>query len=346
MMMRKNVFLQLLALLLVLVMSLTSCDLSFIGDLVGGGSAIGGEEGGEEGEEGGENPSEGENEADPEGDKKEEEEDEDENHPFESPALTGANLDLASIPEYSGDIYVVLNNNVPAFKKYQYTETSYEYYSALDSLGRCGVTVACIGVDLMPTGNRGSISSVFPSGWNKFVDSNGKESNFYERSHLIGFQLTGENANWQNLISGTYELNGAMVEFEEMVADYVKETENHVLYRVTPVFEGNNLLASGVHMEAYSIEDNGAGISFNVYIYNVQTDYVIDYATGKMSLSPDADVNNYSYVLNVKNKKIHLPTCSGVRDMSEANKEYTNKTISQLLAEGYSTCGSCKPQNN
>lgn len=135
-----------------------------------------------------------------------------------------------------------------------------------------------------------------------------------------------------------------MQEFEDMVADYIKETKNHVLYRVTPIFDGNNLLASGVQMEAYSVEDSGEGICFNIYIYNAQPDYIIDYTDGTMELSPDAEINHYAYVLNTKNKKIHLPTCSGVRDMSASNKQYTNKTLSELIAEGYSACGSCKPK--
>ena len=303
----------------------------------------GGNAGGNDNNESGENNENGGNAGSGSGDGNEQP-DPDENHPLEVPALTAPTFDLSLVPEYTGDAYYVeINGNVPTFEKYQYTETSYEYYSELDSLGRCGVTVACIGRDIMPTEGRGSISSVYPTGWNVFTNEDGTTSNFYERSHLIGFQLTGENANKKNLISGTYALNGEMQKVEDMVADYIKETGNHVLYRVTPVFEGDNLLASGVHMEAYSVEDEGDGVSFNIYIYNAQKDYDIDYKTGEMEVSDDADINNCTYVINTRNNKFHSPTCSGVRDMSEKNKEYTKKTREELIEEGYTPCGSCKP---
>lgn len=189
---------------------------------------------------------------------------------------------LAQIPEYSGDPYVVLNDNQPEFSEEDMTTTSYEYYSELDSLGRCGVTMACIGQDLMPTGDRESISSVKPTGWVNnpydFVDG----EYVYNRCHLIGFQLTGENANRNNLITGTRYMNvQGMLPFENMVADYINETGNHVLYRVTPIFDGEDLVAGGVQMEAWSVEDDGDGICFNVYCYNVQPGVVIDYATGE-----------------------------------------------------------------
>lgn len=189
---------------------------------------------------------------------------------------------LAEIPEYSGNPYVVLNANQPEFSESDMTTTSYEYYSELDSLGRCGVTTACIGQDLMPTGERESISSVKPSGWVNnpydFVDG----EYVYNRCHLIGFQLTGENANRNNLITGTRYMNvQGMLPFENMVADYIDETGNHVLYRVTPIFDGEDLVARGVQMEAWSVEDEGDGICFNVYCYNVQPGVVIDYATGE-----------------------------------------------------------------
>ena len=185
------------------------------------------------------------------------------------------------IPAYSGDAYIPINGNIPFFVEEEYTTESYEYYSELDTLGRCGVTEACIGTDIMPTEERGSIGSVKPSGWQSvkydFVD--GKY--LYNRCHLLGFQLAGENANKQNLITGTRYLNiEGMLPFEDMVADYVKETDNHVLYRVTPIFEGDNLVADGVVMEGWSVEDNGEGICFCVYAYNVQPGVVIDYATG------------------------------------------------------------------
>ena len=194
---------------------------------------------------------------------------------------SSSSTSLEEIPEFSGDAYIAINGNVPFFVEEEYTTESYEYYSELDELGRCGVTMACIGVDIMPTEERGSIGSVKPSGWQsvKYDIVDGKY--LYNRCHLIGFQLAGENANKQNLITGTRYLNiEGMLPFEDLVADYVKETENHVLYRVTPIFEGDNLVASGVVLEGWSVEDDGEGICFCVYAYNAQPGIVIDYATG------------------------------------------------------------------
>lgn len=191
-------------------------------------------------------------------------------------------FDLSTIPEYSGEAYVAINGNEPDFAETDLTTESYEFYSELDHLGRCGVTVACLGQDLMPTEDRESISHVKPSGWVQgqydFVDG----KSLYNRCHLIGFQLAGENANEKNLITGTRYMNTiGMLPFENMVADYIKETDNHVMYRVTPIYDGDNLVASGVQMEGYSVEDEGDGIYFNVYVYNVQPGVEIDYATGE-----------------------------------------------------------------
>lgn len=190
-----------------------------------------------------------------------------------------------SVPEYSGSEYIIINDNVPEFAESDFTTESFEEYSELDSLGRCGVAFANIGQDLMPTEERGSIGYIKPSGWQtvKYDIVDGKY--LYNRCHLIGYQLTGENANPNNLITCTRNMNASvMVKFENDVADYIKETGNHVLYRVTPVFEGDNLLASGVQIEAESVEDKGEGIQFNVYIYNVQEGISIDYKTGESSL--------------------------------------------------------------
>ena len=190
-----------------------------------------------------------------------------------------------SVPEYFGSEYIIINNNVPEFRESDFTTESFEEYSELDSLGRCGVAFANIGQDLMPTEERGSIGYIKPSGWQtiKYDIVDGKY--LYNRCHLIGYQLTGENANPNNLITCTRNMNASvMVKFENDVADYIKETGNHVLYRVTPVFEGDNLLASGVQIEAESVEDKGEGIQFNVYIYNVQEGISIDYKTGESSL--------------------------------------------------------------
>ena len=197
----------------------------------------------------------------------------------ETPSISS--FDLASIPEYSGKPYVAVNGNNPYFTESDYTTVAFENYSQLDSKGRCGVAFANICLDIMPTEERGNIGSVKPSGWHtvKYEIVDGKY--LYNRCHLIGFQLAGENANEQNLITGTRYMNvDGMLPFENMVAAHVKETENHVLYRVTPIYDGNNLLASGVLMEGWSVEDNGEGICFNVFCYNVQPGIKIDYATG------------------------------------------------------------------
>ncbi len=258
-------------------------------------------------------------------------------------------VSLNDIPEYSGSPYIAINDNQPSFTKADYTTKVFETYAKLDNLGRCGVTYACIGKEIMPTEDRENIGMVKPSGWvtakYDFVD--GKY--LYNRCHLIGFQLTGENANTSNLITGTRYLNvQGMLPFENMVADYVKETENHVLYRVTPIFDGDNLVASGVQMEAWSVEDEGEGICFNVYCYNVQPGVKIDYATGKSTLDEtytektEEDVNSSQYVLNTSSKKIHKPTCSGATGMSEKNKKTVKGTeLKQYLNQGYEYCGTC-----
>lgn len=195
-------------------------------------------------------------------------------------------ISLEDIPEYSGKPYIVINGNEPNFSKSDFKSESFETYSDLDELGRCQVAYANIGEDLMPTEERGSISEVKPTGWinEKYDIVEGKY--LYNRCHLIGYQLTGENANKKNLITGTRYLNvTGMLPFENQVADYIKETKNHVLYRVTPIFDGDNLVASGVLMEAESVEDNGEEISFCVYVYNVQPGIAIDYATGESKLA-------------------------------------------------------------
>lgn len=194
----------------------------------------------------------------------------------------GAEFDFSALPPYSGEPYISVCGGDPDFSENEITSVSYEYYSELDALGRCGVCIASVGQDIMPTEKRGSIGQVKPTGWHTvkydFVD--GKY--LYNRCHLIGFQLTGENANKRNLITGTRYLNvEGMLPFENMVADYVKETGNHVMYRVTPIFVGDELLARGVHIEAESVEDGGDGIMFNVFCYNVQPGVVLDYATGE-----------------------------------------------------------------
>lgn len=212
------------------------------------------------------------------------------------------NISISDIPEYSGEDYIILNNNVPNFSEADLTTTSFEEYSPLDSLGRCGVAYSNIGTDIMPTEKRESISSVKPSGWQSVKYDIVEGKYLYNRSHLIGYQLTAENANDRNLITGTRYFNATlMLPYENMVADYIKETNNHVLYRVTPVFEGNNLVATGVQMEAKSVEDNGEGIEFNVFVYNVQPGITIDYATGNSALSGEEIVKTESSYNNTTN---------------------------------------------
>ena len=216
--------------------------------------------------------------------------------------------------------------------------------------------MACVGRDIMPTEERGSIGQVKPTGWHtvKYDCVDGKY--LYNRCHLIGYQLTGENANTKNLITGTRYMNvDGMLPFENMVADYVKETGNHVMYRVTPIFKGNNLLANGVQMEAYYVEDDGDGICFNVFVYNVQPQITINYATGDSSFNgttteiessqtqTENKTESATYILNTNTKKFHYPTCSSVSRMSEKNKETYNGSRDDLISQGYDPCGNCHP---
>ena len=253
-------------------------------------------------------------------------------------------VDLSSVPPFDASSpFVLLGDNAPTFSEEEITSRSFEAYSSLDALGRCGTAFACVGKDLMPTEERGSIGQVKPSGWQtvKYDVVDGKY--LYNRCHLIGFQLTGENANPRNLITGTRYMNvEGMLPFENMVADYVKETDHHVLYRVTPVYEGENLLCSGVIMEAYSVEDRGEGISYRVYCYNAQPGIRIDYATGASALAqstPSAETG--TYVLNTNSKKIHLPHCPSVSDMSPKNRQDYEGDLAPYLTQGYKKCGSC-----
>lgn len=255
---------------------------------------------------------------------------------------------LENLPPFSGTPYVVLTDNQPLFSSADRTTESYEFYSELDALGRCGVTVACVGQDIMPTEERGSIGQVKPTGWHtvKYDWVDGRY--LYNRCHLIGFQLTGENANVCNLITGTRYLNvDGMLPFENLVADYVKETGNHVLYRVTPIFVGDELVARGVEMEGYSVEDEGEGVCFHVYCYNSQPGVVIDYATGESradAAPPSSAASEVSaYVLNTGSGKFHLPSCASVKDIKPANRQTYSGDRQALLDQGYSPCKSCNP---
>lgn len=260
-----------------------------------------------------------------------------------------SSFDLSQVPAYSGEPYVVVNNNIPFFKDSDLTTEAFEKYSDLDSLGRCGTAYANVCQEIMPTEKRGAIGMVKPTGWQtvKYDWVDGKY--LYNRCHLIGYQLSGENANEKNLITGTRYLNvDGMLPFENLVADYVHETDHHVLYRVTPVFENSNIVASGVLMEAQSVEDDD--VLFCVYCYNVQPKVTIDYATGESHASEDTNIQETSqstgeqtYIVNENTKKFHLPSCSSVKDMNSGNKREFTGDRQELLDEGYSACKTCHP---
>lgn len=290
--------------------------------------------------------------------------------------------DSIDIPDYSGEAYAVLNNNIPFFTKENLPTKSFEYYSELDELGRCGIACANVGQDIMPTEERGSIGQIKPSGWQTVKYDNVDGNYLYNRCHLIGYQLSAENANEKNLITGTRYLNvTGMLPFENMIADYVKETNNHVLYRVAPIFDGDDLLAYGVLMEGWSVEDEGDGVCFNVFVYNVQPDIVIDYANGEsyqdvQALAteepvPEETPNENSniqdagganapapqesieepepvpapvgtdYILNTNTHKFHYPTCGSVKQMAEKNKQAYSGSRDDVIAMGYDPCKRC-----
>ncbi len=259
--------------------------------------------------------------------------------------------DIDSVPEYSGEAFVSLNNNIPFFNNEDFTEEAFESYSEKDYLNRCGVAFANIGYELMPTEERGAIGQIKPSGWqiSKYDFIDGKY--LYNRCHLIGFQLTGENANEENLITGTRYMNvEGMLPFENEVADYIRKTNNHVLYRVTPVFEGINLIASGVIIEAMSVEDEGEGICFNVYCYNVQPGVKINYKTGSNSADTEykeepviTDASEATYIANKNSMRFHKLDCDSVNEMKPKNKVYLNLKRDEAIKKGYIPCGSCKP---
>ena len=296
---------------------------------------------------------------------------------------TASAFNAADVPAYSGEPYTAVNNNEPYFTSDNLTTEAFENYSELDALGRCGVAYANVCLETMPTEKRGSISEVKPTGWHSVKYDNVDGKSLYNRCHLIGYQLTAENANQQNLITGTRYLNvDGMLPFENMVADYVKETDNHVLYRVTPIFTGDNLVADGVLMEGYSVEDEGDGICFCVYAYNVQPGITIDYATGDSWLSSEKGNSDSSsggnsavsqsaadksgtqqaavqtesvketsapvstgteYILNTNTKKFHYPSCSSVKQMKASNKKEYTGSGDDLIAQGYDPCKKCNP---
>ena len=269
--------------------------------------------------------------------------------PTADPGTTAA--DLSAIPAYSGEPAVVLGDNVPDFSEAELTTTAYESYSPLDELGRCGVADANLCQALMPTEKRGDIGMIKPTGWHtvKYDWVDGKY--LYNRCHLIGFQLAGENANERNLITGTRYFNvEGMLPFENMVADYIKETDHHVRYRVTPIYDGDNLVVDGVRMEAQSVEDDE--ICYDVYVYNCQPGVTIDYATGESWASTETPAagtadelagQRVDYVLNINTKKVHRPDCASVQKMQQSNREDYTGSRAALIEQGYTPCGSCKP---
>ena len=253
--------------------------------------------------------------------------------------------DLESIPEYSDEPYVTIHDNVPFFSEEELTTDAFETYSELDDLGRCGTAYANICEEIMPTEKRGKIGMIKPSGWHT-VKYTGIDGNYlYNRCHLIGYQLSAENANEKNLITGTRYLNvTGMLPFENMVADYVKETGNHVLYRVTPIYNQENLIADGVLMEAQSVENDD--LAFCVYCYNVQPGIEIDYHTGDSKSSETEQPSNTSedlYVLNRNTKKFHRPDCRSVQDIKPKNKQEFSGNTEALIQQGYSPCKNCNP---
>ena len=251
-----------------------------------------------------------------------------------------------TLPSYTQELYAVVRDNEPDFTPEQLLAEPYEFYSELDGLGRCGYAMACLSEELMPDEERTGIGHVRPSGWEtiKYDFIDGKY--LYNRCHLIGFQLAGENANEKNLITGTRSFNvSGMLPFENMVADYIQETGNKVLYRVTPVYEGDNLVASGVLMEAKSVEDDGEGICFCVYVYNVEPGVIIDYATGSSCVDEEyfKASGTEEYVLNTNSKRFHKVDCGDISNIRPENREVVNESRGILIADGYKPCGKCDP---
>lgn len=304
-----------------------------------------------------------------------------------------AQATIADIPAYNGALCIDINHGEPGFTAQDEARGTFMQFSELDFEGRCGTAFARIGPDTISNEKRGDISQVHPSGWVQRKYSFVDDGMLYNRSHLIAHQLCGENANEKNLITGTRTFNAVgMLYYEELVGDYVRSTGNHVLYRVTPLFAANDLVARGVQMEAKSVEDNGEAVQFNVFVYNVEPGVAIDYVTGESwessetpqvtskgsatittaaaaradkaaagrsagsgsgtgdeASNADGTAGNQGaseqqdYILNVKNKKFHKPDCSAASDISSANKQDFTGTRDQLIAQGYSPCGICKP---
>lgn len=247
-----------------------------------------------------------------------------------------------SIPEYDGEPSVPVNRNQPDFDKSLSAEDAFEEYGRLDKRGRCTGAIASLCIDTQPAKNeqRGDISSVHPSGW--------RSNQGWERCHLIGWQLSAENDNMRNLVTGTHYMNvNGMLPYENEVATYIEETGNHVLYEVIPVFKGKNMICSGVQMQAMSVEDEGEGVSFNVFCFNVSPGREINYKTGEVTTTDEeaASANAFerTYILNTNTMRFHYPSCSSVASMAEHNKETVHSSREELIKQGYAPCGVCEP---
>ncbi len=289
-----------------------------------------------------------------------------------SQTISAARATIADIPQFSGALCIDINDGQPGFTEDDMARDTFMQFSELDFEGRCGEAFARIGPDTVSSEARGDISSVHPSGWVQRKYSFVDDGVLYNRCHLIAHQLCGENANEKNLITGTRTFNVVgMLYYEELVGNYVRSTGNHVLYRVTPLFAANDLVARGVQMEAESIEDGGSAIRFNVFIYNVEPGVEIDYVTGESwesdatpsvtskgeatrtsaktsaaslsSTTSSEESAQQDYVLNVKNKKFHKPDCASASDIASANRQDFTGTREELISKGYSPCGQCKP---
>ncbi len=259
----------------------------------------------------------------------------------------------SDIPDYQGIPVIEINQNKAQFNSDEITSNSFENYSDLDSLGRVGVATSCLGLDTLPTKERETINDIYPSGWQQksydFIDG----EKLYNRSHLIAYSLSAENDNKENLMTGTrYFNNELMKPYENKVREYIYQTGNHVMYRVTPKFRANNLIADGVQMEAYSVEDDGEGINYNVFCFNIQPGVIINYVDGSSQIDPNSDqaqseltqVNEVKeYVLNTRSMKIHLPECESINSISENNKKTVSDSLTNLLNQGYVPCKNCNP---
>lgn len=270
---------------------------------------------------------------------------------------------LTEIPPYDGEDYVVLQNNQPDFYIWQIQTESYVTFSELDSFGRTGPGMACLGPETIPTQSRGQIGNVHPSGWHTVrYDDLIEDKYLFNRAHVIGFSLCGDNATPENLFTGTRYLNAnSMLPYENQIATYIDRTKNHVIYRCSPIYHEDDLVATGVQMEAYSVEDNGA-LCFNVFLFNIQPGIEIDYATGESERSttrsnPSANESHDqgtstpqetndlvpTYVLNTNTHKFHRPSCNSVDEIKEKNKQYFYGTRDEVIAAGYEPCGRCNP---